>query len=221
MWCADEAGSIKHMNSFFSILLGTSNTEKLQALSLLLHGLPLNLLSPEDLESRVGPDENGGTHHGNASLKAQYWSIQCDGLAIASDGGLVIPSAFGTWSSLYTNRIFADIKAKERPSALLELLDRYQITDRRAFWIEAVAIALKGDLVATWVARSSMGEIAHTVNEQVPVSGFWVNTVWYFSDLGKYYGSLSSEEIAISPDHWSVLHSEVRVFFEKYLINMG
>lgn len=202
------------------VVLGTSNSEKLRELSLLLSGLPLKLLSVRDLELGSAPYENGTTHHENASLKAQHWSEKGDGLAIASDGGLVIPSMFGKWNSLYTNRTFIRLEPRERQWALLELLDRYQISDRSAFWLEAVSLALKGNVVATWIARSSVGEIALRVDEKIPPSEFWVKGIWNSSDFGKVSHSLKTEERDMSFDHWLVLYSQVQWFFKHYLEGM-
>ena len=203
--------------SHLPVVLGTSNSEKLRELSLLLSGLPLKLLPGRDLELGPAPYENGTTHHENASLKAQHWSEKGDGLAIASDGGLVIPSMFGKWSSLYTNRTFIQLEPRERQCALLELLDQYQISDRSAFWLEAVSVALKGNVMATWIARSSGGEIAVRVDEQIAPSEFWVKGIWNSSGFGKVPRSPETEERDMSPDHWLVLYSQVQRFFKHYV----
>ena len=207
-------------STLLSIILGTGNPDKLRELSLLLEGLALNFVPLHDVRLGGHHEENGATHYANALLKAKHWSSEGGGLAVASDGGLVIPSMFGNWSSLYTNRTFIDLPIEERPSALLELLKKNDISDRRAFWIESVVVASSGDVLASWVARSSLGAIALKVNDQVPISEFWVNSVWYFPELLKYYGSLDSDEIVAFPDHWVALKPKVTSFFENYLASL-
>ena len=170
------------------IVLGTHNDEKASELSLLLQGLPLNLVSAKDLNEVASLEEIGTTHYENACHKARYWSSVSGGLAIASDGGLVIPSMFGIWNSLYTNRTFIDLPVEQRSAALIELVDRHQPLNRSAFWIEAVAVAVGGISLAAWVARSTVGCIALWVNDHNPRPQFWVNGAWYFPQLGKYYG---------------------------------
>jgi inosine/xanthosine triphosphate pyrophosphatase family protein len=204
-------------SSRLNIILGTGNPDKLRALSSLLDGLPLKLLSLQDVCLGRHPEENDATHYGNAALKAKHWSFESGGLVIASDGGLVIPSMFGSWSSLYTNRIFIDMPPAERPSALLRLLEANHLSDRRAFWLESVVVACSGDVLASWVARSSLGVIALKVNTQVSTSEFWVNSVWDFPELFKHYESLDAEEMIVFPDHWVTLKPKVISFFESYL----
>ena len=200
------------------IVLGTHNDEKASELSLLLQGLPLNLVSAKDLNEVASLEEIGTTHYENACHKARYWSSVSGGLAIASDGGLVIPSMFGIWNSLYTNRTFIDLPVEQRSAALIELVDRHQPLNRSAFWIEAVAVAVGGISLAAWVARSTVGYIALWVNDRNPRPQFWVNGAWYFPQLGKYYGFLSERERAWYPDHWAVLGPQINSFFQNYLV---
>tara|TARA_B100001750_G_C15350946_1_gene517144 strand:+ start:114 stop:758 length:645 start_codon:yes stop_codon:yes gene_type:complete len=200
-----------------NILLGTNNSEKIKELSLLLGGLPLKFESVKDVKTDVPLVESAHTHYENACLKARYWSAASNSLAIASDGGLVIPSMFGIWNSLYTNRTFVDLEVAKRPGALLEFMDRHEGLDRKAFWLEAVAVAVNGVLLSAWVARSITGAIAFQVNERNPRPEFWVNGIWYFPDIGKYYGSLDVGEGRLYPDHWAVLESPIKSFFQSYL----
>ena len=55
------------------IVLGTHNDEKARELSLLLQGLPLNLVSAKDLNEVASLEEIGTTHYENACHKARYW----------------------------------------------------------------------------------------------------------------------------------------------------
>ena len=58
----------------------------------MLAGLPLSPVTPEELELSVEPEETGETHEQIAREKAEEWSRQGAMLAIASDGGLVVPA---------------------------------------------------------------------------------------------------------------------------------
>ena len=49
-------------------------------------------------------DETGTTLEENARLKAIAASEACFGLAIASDGGVQVPSLGAAWSGLFTGR---------------------------------------------------------------------------------------------------------------------
>ena len=74
------------------ILLATGNPAKQQTLRWLLEGLDLRPTTPEQLGLESVPEEEGDTHQAIARLKAQEWSLAGSTLAIASDGGLVLPA---------------------------------------------------------------------------------------------------------------------------------
>ena len=86
------------------ILLATGNPAKQQALRELLDGLPLQPVIPADLGLSADPEETAETHEAIAVEKAVEWSRLGGMLAIASDGGLVVPSLGPNWESRYTHR---------------------------------------------------------------------------------------------------------------------
>ena len=133
------------------ILLATGNPAKQQALRELLEGLPLQPVIPADLGLSADPEETAETHEAIAVEKAVEWSRLGGMLAIASDGGLVVPSLGPNWESRYTHR-FAGPAAddKERRRRLLELLENATGTERKASWVEALAIADSGKPLKSW-----------------------------------------------------------------------
>ena len=86
------------------ILLGTSNTAKQDALRWLLEGLPLLPATPTQLDLKILPEETGDTHQAIAQTKAKEWSRAASMLAIASDGGLLLPVLGSGWESRFTHR---------------------------------------------------------------------------------------------------------------------
>ena len=127
------------------ILLATANPDKQQQFRWLLEGLPLTPVTPQDLGLTSVPDEVGESHHAVARLKARMWSQSGSMLAIASDGGLVLPALGAAWESLYTHRFAGETATGEdRVRNLLEMLLPYRGEDRRASWLESLAIAHRG-----------------------------------------------------------------------------
>ena len=105
------------------ILLGTSNSSKQNALRWLLEGLPLALRTPSQLGLADVPDERGDTHQDIANAKALDWSRSGSMLAIASDGGLVLPALGESWESRYTHRFAGpDATNAQRLERLMELM---------------------------------------------------------------------------------------------------
>ena len=201
------------------ILLATGNPAKQQALSDLLEGLPLNPVTPAELGISADPDETADTHDAIAVEKAVEWSRLAGMLAIATDGGLVVPSLGANWESRYTHR-FAGPAAddEERRRRLLELLGNADGAEREASWVEALAIADSGKALKSWELKGGKGVIARETEPGLHAPGFWVFSLWYFPEIGKYYNQLSDADKEALGDHWVRLKVLVREYFEEELL---
>ena len=206
------------------ILLATGNPAKQATLQWLLEDLPLETVSPRELGLTSVPDEEGETHHAIAREKASAWSQAASMLVIASDGGLIIPALGANWESRFTHR-FAGAAAndQDRLRSLLELMLPYQGAQREASWIEAVAIADQGQILASWELTGATGLIADVPSngpaeasiEDPAVAGFWVFSVWRFPEIGKYYNQLTEPERQLLDDHWTQLRVRVQSYFQQ------
>lgn len=198
------------------ILLATGNPAKQQALRGLLEGLWLNPVTPLDLGISADPDETADTHEAIAVEKAVEWSRLAGMMAIASDGGLVVPALGANWESRYTHR-FAGPAADddERRRRLLQLLDEADCARREASWVEALAIADSGRPLKSWELKGGSGIIARQMEPGPHAPGFWVFPLWYFPHLGKYYNQLLDSEKEEMGDHWAALKRLVRDFIQQ------
>jgi inosine/xanthosine triphosphate pyrophosphatase family protein len=135
-------------------------------------------------------------------------------LVIASDGGLTIPALGANWESRHTRR-FAGPSAddRERARRLLEVMAPLRGEDRAASWVEAVAVADRGEALASWELTGATGYIIEEAPPEVDVSGFWVFSLWRFPRFGKIYHELTPEEKAALDDHWTRLRELVREWF--------
>ena len=200
------------------ILLGTSNPAKQDTLRWLVEGLPLNPVTPGQLNLHAAPEETADTHEAIAQVKAQDWSRAGSMLALASDGGLVLPALGSEWQSRYTHR-FAGPVADDahRQERLLELMRPYQGEERQASWVEALAVADRGNLLASWELQGANGIIGDRPANSPPTSGFWAFSVWYFPEFGKTYSELSLQQREELDDHWVRLRRSVHSFFQDHL----
>ena len=193
------------------VLLATTNQAKAAKLRWLLEGIGLQCVAPDE---PLVVSEEGKTHRENAEAKALAWSKQHKMPAIASDGGLVIPALGDRWEPLLTAR-FAGPAASDRDrlERLLELMRPYKGQERAAYWREAISIAARGRIEASWDAESHAGLLDDTYNVAELRPGFWAFTVWRIPALGKTYNQLSPEEIERLEDHWGRLRHQVRAWF--------
>ena len=200
-----------------SILLATTNPAKQRKLRWLLDGLPLDPTTLEELGlAGEAPREEEHSHEEIARLKAQSWSRASGMLAISSDGGLVIPSLGQRWDSLLTNR-FAGEGATEgaRLERLLQLMRPYKGEERRASWLEALAIAEEGRSLGSWTVIGPTGVLLEEPDGGAVVPGFWVFAVWYFPEMRKTYNELDDQELESLNDHWGQLKDVVQRFFRE------
>tara|TARA_Y100001001_G_scaffold112084_1_gene109695 strand:- start:409 stop:750 length:342 start_codon:yes stop_codon:yes gene_type:complete len=105
----------------------------------------------------------------------------------------------------------------QRVDGLLELMQPFTGADRNASWAEAVAIAYKGRLLASWELLGATGELAQTKPTGL-IPEFWVFTIWNFPQLGKTYNELTTEELLFLNDHWSQFGRLIRRFFESIYV---
>ncbi len=192
------------------ILLATGNRDKQTEFRRLLHGLSFAPVTPVEAGLGGVPEEQGDTHEAIARDKAAQWSRAANMLAIASDGGLVIPALGPRWESRYTHR-FAGPAADndERLRRLLELMRSCHGEDRRASWVEALAIADRGRVLVSWELSGGIGYL----DEQPPAGPlpeFWVFSVWRFPQFGATYSQLTDAQRGSIDDHWGRLRRLAR-----------
>ncbi len=196
------------------ILLATGNAAKQETLRWLLEGLPVAPVTPAETGVAADPDETGETHLEIARQKAREWSEAASMPVIASDGGLTIPALGANWESRYTHR-FAGPAAddRERARRLLEVMEPLHGEDRKASWVEAVAVANRGEALASWELTGATGYIVEETPLEVDTSGFWVFSLWRFPQFGKIYHELTATEKEALDDHWTRLRELVRGWF--------
>lgn len=201
-----------------TILLATGNRDKQAQFREALHGLPLSPVVPSEIGIQVPTEESGETHGAIARDKAVQWSSAASMLAIASDGGLLVPALGPRWESRYTRR-FAGPAAdnEERLHRLLELMRPYVGEDRRASWVEALAIAYNGRVLASWELTGGVGYLDERAPEEM-LPEFWVFSVWRFPQFGATYNQLTGPQRDLIDDHWARLRRLVHRFFRSIFV---
>ncbi len=200
------------------ILLATGNRDKREQFRRVLAGLPLSPVTPSEARLQGPTEELGDTHEAIARDKAMRWSTMSAMLTIASDGGLVIPALGRRWESRYTRR-FAGPAADndERLYRLLELMRSYSGEDRRAFWVEALALAHNGRVLVSWELTGGVGYLDERPPDE-PLPEFWVFSVWRFPQFGATYNELTAVQRDSLGDHWERLRRLVHRYFQSIFV---
>ena len=180
----------------------------------MLEGLPVSCLPLSQLPSGGVPDEIGSTFEENARLKAVQGSSAFGGLAIASDGGLGIPALGSGWERLLTARFAGEDATDEvRARRLLALAAGKTGEERRVSWTEAIALAEKGQLLASWEESGTEGYLTESYDPASAIPGFWVYSLWRVPRFNKRYVELTPEELAQVDVTWRRLKERVQGFF--------
>ena len=135
-------------------------------------------------------EEDAPTFAENAAGKALHYSRLCEGLVFADDSGLVVASLGGAPGVLSARYAGPGVSSAERNAKLLGELRGKSGRERAAYFVCAIALALRGRAKAIVTARVG-GEILEAPRGD---HGFGYDPVFYVSALGKGFAEISAEE---------------------------
>lgn len=196
------------------LILATTNAAKAVRLRALCAGVDVRIREGESPATAIA--ETATTHMGNAIEKALGWSRALGGVALASDGGLVIPALGDGWESTLTRRgTGEEVSDAERARRLLGRMRDLEGNRREAYWAEAVAVARDGVLVHAWETDGMLGWIGEKYRpDPNGPAGFWADGLWETND-GKKRWEASDAERAAGHDPWAQLVGPVSALLER------
>ncbi|PZC44913.1 MAG: Inosine/xanthosine triphosphate pyrophosphatase, all-alpha NTP-PPase family [Chloroflexi bacterium] len=194
-----------------NLLIATRNRAKAERLRTICLGAGVVCIDPGSAADAPTVDETGGSHLAIAVQKAVAWSRLHGGVAIASDGGLVIPALGDDWLSLVTRRATGgDVSDEEHAARLLRRMGGLHGDKRSANWTEAIAVARKGSILGAWEASGLHGSISGRYNpSSLATPGFWVSGLWLSAISRRALWELSAQERIQENDPWSTLAGPV------------
>jgi XTP/dITP diphosphohydrolase len=174
----------------FRLLIGTRNKGKMEEIQALLHDLPLELVSPEEVGVFPLVEEDGKTYGENATKKAVAFADASGLVSLADDSGLEVDAlggAPGLRSARYIPRAEAT-DADRRAQLLKELAGKARPWTAR--FHAAVAIATPRDAVQCAEGMCA-GEI---IPEERGTGGFGYDRIFLVEDAGRTMAELSMAE---------------------------
>lgn len=163
------------------VILATANPAKAATLAKLVAPISFRRLD------RIAPltNEDGPTVAEIAQRKALHVSASApEAIVVASDGGLEIPSLGSRWSPTRTSRFAGERSPAEKAASLLALLHGYEGAQRRARWIEALAVARNGSILACWTVSGPYARLAATDERNLDDVELWVDALLKEHELG-------------------------------------
>lgn len=166
------------------IVIATHNDGKLAMIKELFPDH--RIVSLNDLEYFVEPEENGDTFEENAILKAKFYHENLNEICIADDSGICIP-VLNNFPGVQTRRWFKGTD-RERNLALIEKLEDFEKVDRKVHFITAIAIAINNTIIVE--SETLSGYIA---NKPRGNNGFGFDEIFELEN-GKTLAELTFEE---------------------------
>ncbi len=172
------------------LLIATHNRGKLIEYQELFAGLPLDLVTLDDVGIREDVEENGRSFAENARIKALAYAKQSRLLTLADDSGLEVDALNGE-PGVYSKRYAGEsVTDAERNEFLLGKLRDVPPDQRTARFQCAIAIAKpNGEMWET--SGTCEGEILFAPRGS---HGFGYDPIFLFPALGKTMAELSTEE---------------------------
>jgi XTP/dITP diphosphohydrolase len=172
------------------LLIATGNKGKIEELRALLIDLPVELVTPADLNLRLHVIENGKTYVENAQKKALAFARASELISLADDSGLEV-EALGGAPGIYSARYSPEPGATDadRRAILLKNL-RDQPRPWRARFRAAIAIAAPDGHVQ-FAEGECRGEI---IPEERGRGGFGYDPIFLLPELGRTMAELYPDE---------------------------
>ena len=170
------------------IVIGSKNKGKIKEIKEILDGQPVEILDLAEFGQIPEPAENEETFEDNAYQKALYYARNLGWPVLADDSGLAVEALNGrpgVYSARYAGEGASD---QDRCRKILEELQGEH--NRKASFICALVLAIPSGPGLTWVG-SCEGEIAL---EPIGINGFGYDPIFYYPELKKTFGQITSEE---------------------------
>ena len=170
------------------LLLATTNPGKLKEITGILDGVPIELVTLNDLGSIAEPEETGATFAENARLKARYYSKATGLVSVADDSGIeidVLDKAPGVHSARWHGTDYS-IKFQK----IQELFRERGVSGSTARFVCCVALAA-GDSILFETTATVEGEIAA---EPRGSNGFGYDPIFYYPPFGCTLAELDREK---------------------------
>lgn len=172
-----------------TLLVATTNPNKLREIRPLLTGLPLTLVTLADVPLVREPEESGATFWENARIKALAYAAATGLTTVAEDSGLEIDALGGEPGVLSARFLGANTSYPDR---FAEIFKRLGSQPRDARFVTALAVARGSELLFETETRIE-GQIA---DAPAGAHGFGYDPIFYYPPLRQTTAELTDEQKA-------------------------
>ena len=184
------------------LILATTNPNKVDKLRWIM-GEYFDNITPQS--QKIDVEETEDNFEGNAILKAVEISKRFNCHAVATDGGVLIPSLGDRWNAIFTKRFLGkeNVTDTDRIEGLLELMKDKRGDERKIMWREAIALAYNGKLLFSTEVDGDEGIIQDAYNLEQYAPGIWQCTLTCYPQFdNKNFFELTDAEREYSEISW-------------------
>ena len=163
-------------------------------------------------------EETGNSFEENSQIKACVVAKREHAYAIATDGGVLIPSLGNNWNALLTRRFAGkeNINDFDRINALLEMMKNKKGQERMVTWKEAITIASPEGIIFSTEVGGDTGLLQETYNPEQYKQGIWLCTLWSYPQFeGRNFFELNQKEKEYGEISWWRLRDKTRDFLSR------
>ena len=174
------------------LVVATTNRGKLREIEMLLHDIPLTLVTLADWPDVPPPDETGRTFAENARLKAVYYAHHTGQLTVAEDSGLEIDALGGAPGVESARFGGAGSSYPDKFTLIYDALRAKKAAASTARFVCSLALAHGDD-----VLFETRGTVEGTIAPEPRGSGgFGYDPIFYYPPFGCTLGEASPEQKA-------------------------
>jgi len=181
----------KAQNGMINLLIATRNNGKLGEIEKIFKGnkSPVKLFFLLDFQITEDCPERGKSFIENATQKSLFYGGYVpDIYTVGDDSGLVVDALNGA-PGIYSSR-FSGTDANDEKNIAKLLSQLEGIENRKAKFITAVCLSLKGQVISTF-----SGEVEGVIiDNKHGKGGFGYDPVFYYPPLKKTFAQLTTEE---------------------------
>ena len=194
------------------ILIATHNSGKFKELMEVLHDLPIEFVSLDDVGIQEDVDENGTTYEENAIIKAEFFGKLANLPTIADDSGIIVEALKGELG-IHTRRWGAGKNANDKDWLGFFLRRMAPETNHRAEFISVAAFYNPGQTTKTFRGECKGAILPEPQVELEP--GIPLSAVFLPDGKNKVFSALEkNEKNAISHRGWAIKKCK------EYLLNL-
>lgn len=175
-----------------TLLLGTTNANKVREIRPLFAGTAITLITLADVPPVAEPAETGSSFWENARIKALAYAAATGRIAVAEDSGLVFDALDGEPGVRSARFLGDDVSYPARFAAIYARLATVPAADRTARFVTALAVA-DGNAIVFETETRIEGLIAPA---PAGSGGFGYDPIFFYPPLGRTTAEMTAEEKA-------------------------